>query len=127
MASGTPDVVDIIEENDRDLIRPAGARAGGNKASGSGGLAMAADVLKAVADGARGLADQLKDPSTSGAADALRKTGDSLDKASDDLRERDVDEIMAQGRDYVRENPAIVVGAAAVAGLIIGRMLKSGR
>lgn len=126
------DTIGIMDGDERNLIRVQGAGGGAGGAgrgagAAAGGLGIAADVLKAVADGARTLADQLKDPSTAAAADALRKTGDGLDKAADTLREQDVDELVAKSRDYVKDNPAVTIGAAALAGFVLARMTRPGR
>ncbi|MFN7177173.1 MAG: hypothetical protein ACK4MX_09840, partial [Thermaurantiacus sp.] len=108
------ETIDVLGSDERDLIRPQSGSGGSRGAAGGGaGLAAAADVLKAVADGARSLAEQLKDPATAPAADVLRKTGDGLDKASDSLRDQDVDALVARSRDYMKDNPAVTIGAAA--------------
>jgi ElaB/YqjD/DUF883 family membrane-anchored ribosome-binding protein len=122
------ETIDIMDGDERNLIRAQGGRGDrGTGGTAGAGLAVAADVLKAVADGARSLADQLKDPSVAPAADALRKTGDGLDKAADNLRDQDVDELVAKSRDYMKDNPAVTIGAAALAGFVLARMMRPGR
>jgi ElaB/YqjD/DUF883 family membrane-anchored ribosome-binding protein len=123
------ETIEVLDGDERDLIRPQSASGGsrGDNAAGGAGLAMAADVLKAVADGARSLAEQLKDPATAPAADVLRKTGEGLDKASENLREQDVEELVARSRHYVKDNPAVTIGAAALAGFVLARMMRPGR
>jgi ElaB/YqjD/DUF883 family membrane-anchored ribosome-binding protein len=127
MATDRNETLAMVSDAEEDLIRPQDARAGSGARGAAAPLALAADVLKAVADGARSLADQLKDPGTAPAADMLRKTGEGLDKASDSLREQDVDVLVARSRDYVRDNPAVTIGAAAVAGFVLARMMRPGR
>ncbi len=129
MAKDMGETADVVSDMDRALIRPHSARAGAGPgdAAGNGLLEIAADVLQAVADGARALADQLDDPSAAPAADALRKTGEGLGKAAESLREQDVDTLVARGREVVRENPALTIGAVAVAGFVLARMMRPGR
>lgn len=124
MTTDTPTAT--VTDADRALIRPdsAGAGDGPGAGAGAGPLGLAADLVQAVADGARAVADQLKDPAAAPVADALRKTGDGLGKAADQLRSQDADELLARGQSYVREHPAVAIGAAALAGFVLARMMR---
>jgi len=119
-----------VTEADLVLIRPDPGRSGSGAAGGAaeggaaGPLGLAAEVLKALAEGARALAGQLRDPAVQPAADALRKAGEGLDRTAEQLRGQDVDELLARGQGYVRDNPAVALGAAAVAGFLLFRMLR---
>lgn len=42
------------------------------------------------------------------------------------LEEKDLDELANATRDFVKKSPAVAVGAAAVIGFVLARMLKSG-
>jgi ElaB/YqjD/DUF883 family membrane-anchored ribosome-binding protein len=43
-----------------------------------------------------------------------------------DLRAKDVGELVDNTRDFVRKRPAVAIGAAAAAGFLLARMMKSG-
>ncbi len=45
---------------------------------------------------------------------------------ADTLRAKDVDELVAEARDFVKKSPAVAIGAAAAVGFVLARMVKSG-
>lgn len=64
-------------------------------------------------DGQERLATYTRD-----AADRVRRLGD-------EVRERDFEVMLNSARDYARENPAVIIGGAAVLGFVLSRFLKS--
>ncbi|QQS40991.1 MAG: hypothetical protein IPM63_16730 [Acidobacteriota bacterium] len=71
---------------------------------------------------------------TEEAADAAREllersrqagygAADRIDSASDYLRDVDLNEVRQRAAERVRENPAIVIASAGIAGLLIGYLL----
>jgi hypothetical protein len=56
----------------------------------------------------------------------LRWAADAAQKLSGTIQGRSVDDLFDSGRRLARENPAIFVGGAALAGLIVGRVLRAG-
>ncbi len=43
-----------------------------------------------------------------------------------DLRAKDVDQMVENTREFVRKRPAVAIGAAAAAGFLLARLVKSG-
>ncbi len=58
--------------------------------------------------------------------DYTRKAADAVSSASDTLKNKDVDDIVADTRDFVRSRPAVAIGAAAAVGFLIARLVKAG-
>jgi hypothetical protein len=55
----------------------------------------------------------------------IKNFGVSIEKASVDIRERDLDELGQTMTDFAIRNPALVFGGAILAGLVLSRFLKS--
>lgn len=49
----------------------------------------------------------------------------TIDRIADALAEKSVDELVEDGRELVRANPAAAVGVAVAVGFLVGRMLKA--
>lgn len=54
--------------------------------------------------------------------DYARKAAEQVAGAADSLDSKDVDQLMADARDFVRKSPAVAIGAAAVVGYVLMRM-----
>jgi hypothetical protein len=55
-----------------------------------------------------------------------RRAADAVSGLADNLRDRDVDQLFDDGRNLVRKSPGIALGAAAVVGFTLVRLIKSG-
>lgn len=91
------------------------------------GKDKAADALHGLADATRNTAEKITDPTIKPVADYAMRAADGLDRWSDALKTRSVDELGADLRTSVRENPMVAVGAAAVVGFVLARLFTSGR
>ena len=58
--------------------------------------------------------------------DYARSAADAVADFADRLNAKDVDEMVEDTREFVRKSPAVAIGAAAVAGFLISRLIKSG-
>lgn len=91
------------------------------------GKAKAADALHGIADAVRTLAGKAGESGAGAqASDFARKAADSMDRLSEVLKDKSLDELGNDVRAFVREKPAVAIGAAAVLGFALARMLKSG-
>jgi ElaB/YqjD/DUF883 family membrane-anchored ribosome-binding protein len=59
-------------------------------------------------------------------AGLMRSAADRVDSFADTLKDQSLDDIMRSAADYTRRQPALVFGAAALAGFLALRVLKSG-
>lgn len=56
--------------------------------------------------------------------DYARMAAESVASAAKTLDSKDVDDLMAEARDFVRKSPAVAIGAAAVVGFVLMRLAK---
>lgn len=56
--------------------------------------------------------------------DYARQAAQSVAGAADTLDGKDVDQLLAEARDFVRKSPAVAIGAAAVVGFVLMRLAK---
>lgn len=148
MAKGSKSVEDVVavaEDGFKSAGRKAGrtaehlkdeagelaTKAGGKlKEVASTGKDMAADAVHGLAGAARDMAGKLDDGASDGAstkaAEYARKAAEGMDRFSDSLKGKDLEELADDARRAVRQHPAIAVGAAAVIGFALARFLKSG-
>jgi polyhydroxyalkanoate synthesis regulator phasin len=70
-------------------------------------------------------ADDLRSRGQDFAADYVREAASGLERASGAVRERDLDEIMANVEDFARRQPVAFLGGAVVAGFGIARLVRS--
>jgi hypothetical protein len=59
-------------------------------------------------------------------AEYAHKAADVISGLQDTLRDKPVAELLDDGRDIIRREPAITIGVAVAAGFIAARLLKSG-
>jgi ElaB/YqjD/DUF883 family membrane-anchored ribosome-binding protein len=58
--------------------------------------------------------------------DYVRQAADTVAGLASTLREKDVDELLGDARDMVRQSPAVAIGAATALGFVLARMVKVG-
>ncbi|WP_108809951.1 hypothetical protein [Sphingorhabdus sp. Alg231-15] len=58
--------------------------------------------------------------------DYARSTADAVSSFAEKINSKDVDEMVEDARSFVRKRPAVAIGAAAVVGLLVSRLIKSG-
>ena len=58
--------------------------------------------------------------------DYARSAANSLSGFGDTLRNKDVDELLADARDLVKKSPAVAIGTAAAVGFVLARLVRSG-
>ena len=59
--------------------------------------------------------------------DYARTAADSVESFAGKLDAKDVDVIVSEARDLVRNSPAVAIGAAAAIGFVLARLVRSGR
>jgi ElaB/YqjD/DUF883 family membrane-anchored ribosome-binding protein len=55
-----------------------------------------------------------------------RSAADTVSSFAEKLNGKEVDEMVDDARDFVRKSPAVAIGAAAVVGFLLSRLVKSG-
>jgi len=77
-----------------------------------------AHALMAASDDLRGRGQEF-------AAEYVREAASGLERASEAVREHDLDEIIANVEDFARRQPVAFLGGAVVAGFGIARLMRS--
>lgn len=80
------------------------------------------DVAKMIEDAAATLDDKV------GAqfGGYARSASSAVSNLSGSLREKEVDDLIEDAREFVRKSPAVAIGAAAAVGFLFARVLRSG-
>lgn len=88
-------------------------------------VASGADLIRQVARSTRHAADDLERdiPQVAG---VIRAVADRADTYANDLTTKSLDDIIRSASEFTRRQPAVVFGAAAMAGFLILRMMKAG-
>lgn len=79
------------------------------------------DVVRLVDDAAGTIDKQVGDQY----GDYARRAAQGISGFASTLRNKDVDDLARDARDFVRKSPAIAIGAAAAVGFLIARIVKS--
>ena len=113
--------IDKIKSGTDKLSGQAADKARGFVGQGleRGGEALA-NVSKLVGDTAAGLDDRLGPEY----GDYARKAAQTVAGAADSLDAKDIDQLTEEARNFVRKSPAVAIGAAAVVGFVLMRMMR---
>jgi hypothetical protein len=140
---GGPRKSENLSSKTDDLISTASAMAGaaaskvGDVASETAGTVSAqvtqlldrqvgagAHMVEQVARSAKRAAEEL-DQETPQLANLVRTFAGQIDGYAENLRDQSVNDLMRSASDFTRRQPALVFGAAALAGFFALRMIKS--
>ena len=80
------------------------------------------DVAAMVEDVARTL-DERVGPQY---GDYARKAASAVSGVADGIKSKEVDQLLDDARNFVRQKPAIAIGAAAALGFVLTRLIKAG-
>jgi hypothetical protein len=83
-----------------------------------------ADQISSIADAVHDAAHELEGKLPA-AADYIHSAAERLERASSDMRNRDVDDLLSVCSDFARREPAAFFGGAMIAGFALTRFLKS--
>src|SRR5713226_9699919 len=81
------------------------------------------DTMASVAQAVQGAADKL-DAEAPQIADFVREAAQTVERLSNDLRERSLGEIAASVSNFAREEPVAFFGGAVLAGFVLARLTK---
>jgi ElaB/YqjD/DUF883 family membrane-anchored ribosome-binding protein len=56
--------------------------------------------------------------------DYARRAAEAVGGAAKSLDEKDIDQLAEDARDFVRKSPAVAIGAAAIVGFVLMRMMR---
>ena len=58
--------------------------------------------------------------------DYARSAADAVSSFAEKLNGKEIDDMVEDARGFVRKSPAVAIGAAAVVGFLVSRLIKSG-
>jgi hypothetical protein len=85
------------------------------------GIPNGVDTIGSVAQAVHGAADKL-DAEAPQIADLVREAAQTVERLSNDLRERSLGEIAASVSNFAREEPVAFFGGAVLAGFVLARL-----
>jgi hypothetical protein len=85
----------------------------------------ATDMLGSLANAVRSSGDQLREGNSSVIADYADRAAQQIDRVSEALRTREIDDLVRDVRRFAREHPALFLGTAFGIGVFASRFLKS--
>lgn len=120
--AATADPSEKVKQTGRKAV--ARAREEASQRVGEGG-SRAGQRLDAVGRALRTAADELDARGESWLAGYTGEAARFVDRSAGYMKEEDGSAMMADLRQWARENPGLVVGASITAGLALGRFLRS--
>jgi deferrochelatase/peroxidase EfeB len=87
----------------------------------------ATEGLGTLAHAVRQTTERLRDEQHGTIAEYAERAAEQLERFSDNLRQKDVSELLRDAQRFARRQPALFIGGSFVAGLLIARFLKSSR
>ena len=123
VSGGSGAIRDQVRDNFQSLRSQATDRARTFAVDGKDRATSALEDFAQVMTEAAGSVDERLGPQY---GEYARKAADAITGYADTLRNKDVDALYEDVRNVVRKSPAMAIGAAAVVGFAIARLIKSG-
>lgn len=121
--SGTERLVSQVRDQVANLRGQAGDRVRGLADDGKNRASSLLDEVSGViADAARSVDERLGEDYGRYA----HRAADSLSGFAGKVRDKNVDDLLDDTRDFIRKSPAVAIGIAAVAGFALLRVIKTG-
>lgn len=104
------------------------ARNAGDKAKDYAGTAKdkASGALHSLTDMAEDVAKSIDERVGAGYGDYVRKAATTVNNVAESLDSKSVDELVDSTRQFVKEKPAVAIGAAVAAGFLLTRLFRAG-
>jgi hypothetical protein len=122
-SGGTGDIKAQVREGVSSIQQQAGEKVRAYAETGKTRATTALDDLSQVVSEAAGSIDERLG---SEYGEYARRAADAVSGLADSLRDREVDQLFDDGRNLVRKSPGVALGAAAVIGFTLMRLIKSG-
>lgn len=110
----------------RDMLDLRGQAAGKLRSLVDDSKNQVTGSLDGVVEAAREIAAKLGDGSYGPIGGYATAAADALEDWAQSVKDKSVDELIDDGRDFVRQQPQIAVGVAVVVGFALSRLLKAG-
>jgi len=107
-----------MDFKDRALTKARSAASQGKDRTGS----AIENLSKMIEDSARTIDDNVGEKY----GNYARSAADAVSSFAEKLNAKEIDDMVEDARNYVRKSPAVAIGAAAVVGFLLSRLIKSG-
>ncbi len=87
----------------------------------------ATDSLGSVAQAVRQSTQHLREQQYDTVAQFVERAADQIERFSNHLRERDLNELMSEAQRFARHQPAVFIGSSFAAGMLAARFIKASR
>lgn len=92
----------------------------------SSGKDKATSALSEVSELVGNVAGALDDKVGPQYGDYARKAADAVSGLADTLKSKEIDDLLEDARTFVRQRPAVAIGAAAALGFVLTRIVRAG-
>src|SRR5215208_208044 len=89
--------------------------------------ARATDGLGNVAQAVRQSTHHLREQQYDTVAQFVERAADQIDRFSNHLRERDLNDLVSEAQRFARQQPAVFIGSSFAAGILAARVIKASR
>ena len=90
------------------------------------GKARAGGALDELAKMMTDAAGQVDEKVGAQYGDYARSAAGAISNFSDSIKNKEIDDLIADARDFVRKSPAVAIGTAAALGFVVARLVKAG-
>lgn len=120
----TRELMDEARERTSDVVSRAGERA---RSEFENQKSRAAQSLSTVASVLRESGQQLRDRDEAAVAPVVDRVADGVDRLSNFLNSRNVDDMMRDVQQFARRRPEVFLGAFFTLGVLAARFMKAGQ
>jgi ElaB/YqjD/DUF883 family membrane-anchored ribosome-binding protein len=118
-----PNATQALKDNVIKFANDAGEKAKGYAEDGKSRAGTALDELAKMLQDAAGTVDEKVGEQYGQYA---RSAADAVANFSGALKEKQVDDIIDDAREFVKKSPAVAIGTAAAIGFVLARLVKAG-
>ena len=118
-----PNATQALKDNVIKFANDAGEKAKGYAEDGKSRAGTALDELAKMLQEAAGTVDEKVGEQYGQYA---RSAAEAVSNFSGTLKEKQVDDIIDDAREFVKKSPAVAIGTAAAIGFVLARLVKAG-
>lgn len=126
-AKGKPQTTATASKVKDDMMSFKNKATDSARAAAEKGKDKATEAATSIGKLIRDSASTIDDKVGTQYGDYARSAADAVEGFAGKVDAKDVDDIVADARDFVRKSPAVAIGAAAAIGFVLARLVRSGR
>lgn len=120
-------VMDVAPESLRDQAGSMASKAGDKaREYANTGKEKASGALDEISGMVENVARTIDEKVGAQYGDYARRAAGAVSGVADALKSKDVDDLVSDARNFIREKPAVAIGVAAAVGFVLTRLVKAG-